>query len=76
MAKTILGLIGSYRNEGVVATLVEETLAEAARCGAATEAIYLNDQNIEFCTNCRACTQEPGEARGACALWALVRRSR
>jgi multimeric flavodoxin WrbA len=62
----ILGIVGSYRKGGVVDTLVSETLAAAEAAGATTSKIYLLDKKIEFCTNCRSCTQAPGEERGRC----------
>lgn len=47
---------------------VSEILAAAAERGAETLKIYLVDAHIEFCRNCRSCTQEPGAARGQCVL--------
>jgi hypothetical protein len=46
--------------------LVSEVLAGAEGAGAATEKVYLLDRRIEFCTNCRTCTQEPGDPPGRC----------
>ncbi len=66
MSKKVLGIVGSYRKGGIVDTLVDETLAAAAENGAETSKIYLLDVPIEFCTNCRDCTQEPGTKRGPC----------
>ncbi len=66
MPRKILGIVGSYRRGGVVDTLVEETLAAARGGGADTSKLYLLDQHIEFCRNCRECTQEPGTAPGTC----------
>ena len=44
-------------------------LLDAARDqGAQTSKTYLIEEDIAFCTNCRACTQESGESRGACVL--------
>jgi len=68
MAKKIIGLVGSYRRGGVVDSIVDAVLAGAAERGAATRKIYLTDLRIEFCTNCRTCTQAPGAARGQCVL--------
>ena len=31
-----------------------------------TEKLYLLDEPVAFCTNCRACTQEPGPDPGRC----------
>ncbi len=66
MGKKILGIVGSYRKNGTIDSLVEEVLSGAALEGAETEKIYLLDSHIEFCTNCRSCTQHPGPNRGAC----------
>lgn len=66
MAKTILGIVGSYRKNGIIDCLVTETLSSAEALGAATKKIYLSDAHIEFCKNCRQCTQEPGTEPGQC----------
>ena len=29
--------------------------------------IYLIDKHIEFCANCRTCTQQEGQTRGQCS---------
>ena len=68
MGKRIVGIVGSYRKGGVVDSIVTEVLSAATVAGAATEKIYLRDANIEFCTNCRSCSQEEGEARGRCGI--------
>ena len=62
----ILGIVGSYRKNGTIDCLVSETLASAEASGATTKKIYLTDARIEFCTNCRQCTQEPGVEPGKC----------
>lgn len=67
MAKRILGIVGSYRRNGTIDFLVTEVLSAAQKQGAVTEKIYLLDKHIEFCTNCRICTQKPGTERGLCA---------
>jgi multimeric flavodoxin WrbA len=66
MSKKILGIVGSYRKDGVIDTLVTEVLAAAEQQGAQTAKIYLKDRHIEFCTNCRKCTQEAGTEPGKC----------
>lgn len=66
MSKKILGIVGSYREDGVIDTLVTEALAAAEEQGAQTTKIYLKDRHIEFCTNCRKCTQDPGTESGKC----------
>ena len=64
----ILGIVGSYRKNGVIDALVTEVLSSAEQCGATTKKLYLTEANIEFCRNCRQCTQEPGTEPGACVL--------
>jgi multimeric flavodoxin WrbA len=66
--KKVLGIVGSYRKDGVVDKAVSEILHAASRHGADVEKIYLVDKHIRFCTNCRECTQTPGEQRGKCVL--------
>ena len=66
MSKKILGIVGSYRKDGVIDTLVTEVLAAAEEQGAQTAKIYLKDRHIEFCTNCRKCTQDAGTEPGKC----------
>lgn len=62
----ILALVGSYRKGGTVDTAVDEILASARKESAEAEKIYLVDRHIEFCTNCRQCTQQRGPQRGVC----------
>jgi NAD(P)H-dependent FMN reductase len=64
----IVGIVGSYRKHGTIDTAVTAVLEAAEAAGANTEKIYLQDQNIEFCTNCRVCLQQPGPERGKCGL--------
>ncbi len=64
----VVGIVGSYRQNGYIDSAITEILAEAKHQGAETKKIYLQDQHIEFCTNCRACLQEPGTERGKCIL--------
>jgi FMN-dependent NADH-azoreductase len=62
----ILAIIGSYRKHGTIDQAVDAILASAVEKGSVAEKIYLLDRNIEFCTNCRACTQERGAVHGVC----------
>ena len=64
--RNVIGIVGSYRKHGVIDTVVSEILEAAAQKGVHTEKIYLQDQHIEFCTNCRHCLQVPD--RGECLL--------
>lgn len=62
----ITAIVGTYRPGGIVDSAVDEMLASAKEEGAEVSKIYLIDKGIEFCSNCRACTQKPGERRGEC----------
>ncbi|WP_420237646.1 flavodoxin family protein [Telmatobacter bradus] len=66
MGARIVAVVGSYRREGTVEAAVEAVLAAAREKGAITQTIHLTEELLEFCTNCRACTQTPGEERGKC----------
>ena len=62
----VVGLVGSYRKGRIIDSAVTEMLRGAGSGGAETEKIYLTDQHIEFCRNCRECTEPPGEQPGTC----------
>jgi multimeric flavodoxin WrbA len=64
----IIAILGTYRKGGVIESAVEEILGSAREAGAETSKIYLIDRHIEFCTNCRVCTQQEGDSRGQCLL--------
>jgi len=64
----ITAIVGSYRKGGMIDQAVEEILAAAREEGAETAKIHLLDKDIEFCRNCRTCTQVEGPDRGACPL--------
>jgi len=67
VAKKIVAIVGTYRKGKVIDTAVSEILCGAREQGAETQAIYLLDRHIEFCTNCRTCTQEKDVGRrGKC----------
>ncbi len=68
IGKRVVGIVGSYRKDGYVDSAINEVLSGARDCGAETEKVFLLDQHIEFCTNCRNCMQEPGSERGNCIL--------
>jgi len=62
----ILAINGSYRDDGITDQTVN-ALAQAIRDkGTEVEVILLREYPIEFCLNCRECTQQPGEAPGIC----------
>lgn len=64
----IIAIVGSYRKGGVVDTVTDAVLDAARQDGAETEKVYLIDRHIEFCTNCRTCTQTEGSEPGTCQL--------
>ncbi|MEN6459524.1 MAG: flavodoxin family protein [Thermoguttaceae bacterium] len=64
----ITAIVGTYRKGHVIDRAVDEILAAARASGAETVKIYLLDRRIEFCTNCRACTQSEGPRRGQCPI--------
>lgn len=66
MSKKVVAVVGSYRRGGIIDTAVEAVLEGARERGASTQVIYLTEKHIEFCTNCRTCTQTPGPERGRC----------
>ena len=66
MGKKVVAVLGTYRKGGTLDTAVEAILQGARSRRAATSTIYLSDKHVEFCTNCRQCTQEPGPQRGPC----------
>jgi multimeric flavodoxin WrbA len=65
--RKVVGIVGSYRKNGTIDQAVDAVLEGAREKGAAISKIYLAEHPIEFCTNCRECTQKPGKARGQCA---------
>jgi putative NADPH-quinone reductase len=66
MITKVVAIVGSYRRGGTIDSAVEAILEGAREKGAITHTIHLTDQHIEFCKNCRQCTQTPGEERGKC----------
>ncbi len=67
MGKHVVAVVGSYRTGGATESAVEAVLEGARAKGAETRIFHLRDQHIEFCRNCRACTQAPGTERVRCA---------
>lgn len=62
----ILAINGSYRDDGITDQTVETLALALEAAGAKTEIILLREYPIEFCLNCRECTQQPGAAPGEC----------
>lgn len=65
-AARVLSINGSYREDGITDQAIAAVVAALRDSGAEVETIALRDYPIEFCLNCRACTQEPGDAPGRC----------
>lgn len=68
MPKKIIAIVGTYRKGKTIDTAVNELLSAAQMSGCRTEKISLLDKYIEFCTNCRNCTQQAGIIRGNCVI--------
>ncbi len=64
----VLVINGSYRDDGITDQAVEVTVEALHSGGAETEIVNLRDYPIEFCLNCRECTQQPGTGPGKCVL--------
>ncbi len=62
----ILAINGSYRDDGITDQAVVAVVQAAEVAGAEVEVIRLHEYPIEFCLNCRECTQQPGTAPGQC----------
>ena len=62
----LLAINGSYREEGAIDQAVDVAVQAAIQSGATVEVIHLRDYSIEFCLNCRHCTQLAGDAPGVC----------
>ncbi|MDR3762627.1 MAG: flavodoxin family protein [Acidobacteriota bacterium] len=68
MARNVVAIVGSYRRGGTVDRLVDAVLNGARDQGAQTSKIILTEKHIEYCRNCRNCTQAEGVERGHCAV--------
>lgn len=64
----ILVINGSYRDDGVIDRVVAVAVTALQQAGAEVDQIFLREHPIEFCLNCRECTQKPGDAPGECVL--------
>lgn len=62
----ILVINGSYRDDGITDQTVEAMVQAVQAAGAEVETVRLREYAIEFCLNCRECTQQPGDAPGEC----------
>lgn len=64
----VIAILGTYHKTGIIDSAVDEILTAARKVGAEVRKVHLLDRRIEFCTNCQTCTQQPGNARGACSI--------
>ena len=64
----ILAINGAYRNGGITDQTVETLKQAVEAAGGKVEVVHLREHPIEFCLNCRECTQLPGNAPGRCVL--------
>lgn len=62
----ILAINGSYRDGGIIDQAVLHAAESARLQGVEVEIVYLRLKEIGFCTNCRQCSQRPGDSPGAC----------
>jgi multimeric flavodoxin WrbA len=65
-ATRVLSINGSYRDDGITDQAIDEVARSLRESGAEVETITLRDYPIQFCLNCRACCQQPGQAPGQC----------
>jgi len=64
----VLAINGSYRDDGITDQSIEALAKVLELNGAKVEIVLLREYPIEFCLNCRACTQQPGETLGECVI--------
>ena len=62
----ILAINGSYRDDGITDQTVEAMVRAVVADGAEVEIILLREHPVEFCLNCRECTQQPGDTPAEC----------
>lgn len=64
----VLVINGSYRDDGFTDRAIEAAVEALNEVGAETEIVNLRDYPIEFCLNCRECTQQQGSSPGKCVI--------
>ena len=62
----ILAINGSYRDDGITDQAVNAMVLALKAYGSDVELVLLREHPIEFCLNCRECTQLPGEMPAEC----------
>lgn len=64
--RRLLAINGSYRSGGVMDQAIDVAVQAATLAGARVDIVHLRDYPIEFCRNCRECTQQTGDTPGKC----------
>ena len=64
--KKVLVINGSYRDDGITDQAIAFAVEALIETGVSVETILLREYPIQFCLNCRECTQVPGSAPGQC----------
>jgi multimeric flavodoxin WrbA len=64
----ILVINGSYRGGGITDQVSQVVVNVLKESGSEVETVLLREYAIEFCLNCRECTQHPGDMPGECVL--------
>ena len=62
----ILVINGSYREDGITDQTIEVAVQFLKEAGVSVETILLREYPIQFCLNCRECTQTAGSTPGQC----------
>jgi len=62
----ILVINGSYRDDGITDQTIEVAVQFLKEAGVSVETVLLREYPIQFCLNCRECTQSPGSTPGQC----------
>jgi multimeric flavodoxin WrbA len=74
----ILAINGSYRDDGVTDMTVAALQQALEDSGEQVEVVLLREYPIEFCLNCRECTQQSREDPGKCVhhdgMQALIKK--
>ena len=64
----VLSINGSYRDDGITDQALAAVTRALTESGVHVDTVKLREEDIRFCMNCRACTQQPGEQPGRCVL--------
>ena len=62
----VLVINGAYRDKGMTDQVLSVMIEALNYEGIDSEVILLREKPIEFCLNCRKCTQQPGRLPGQC----------